>query len=164
MNELRMNHEMDSARAQIATKTAQFSTFTVAGRLYGIEVSSVQEVTKSLPITPVPLAPKYIHGLINLRGQIATAVGLRDLFELKDPNPQEFMNVVCRVDHFLISLLVDQIGDVIELNRKDYEDTPDTISIQVSKFMEGIYKIPGNLLSIIDVKKILEVLNDQSVT
>jgi purine-binding chemotaxis protein CheW len=141
-------------------ETAQFTTFIVCGRHYGIDVRSVQEVTQSLPITEVPLAPMAIHGLINLRGQIATAVSLQDLFELKDPTPAEFMNVVCRLDGVLISLLVDQIGDVIELDQKSFEPTPDTISVKVAKFMDGIYKTPGQLLSIIDVKKILEVLND----
>jgi purine-binding chemotaxis protein CheW len=145
--------------AELNRNSSQFTTFIVSGRLYGIDVQSVQEVTKSLLITSVPLAPNYIHGLINLRGQIATAVSLRELFELKDPPPSEFMNVVCRLDGVLISLLVDQIGDVIELNQSSFEPTPDTVSVKVARFMDGIYKIPGQLLSIIDVNKILEVLN-----
>lgn len=146
----------------LGTQTVQFSTFFVSGRLYGIDVSYVQEVTKSLPITRVPLAPPFIHGLINLRGQIATAVSLRDLFELssKTTDDQDFMNVVCRKDGLLISLLVDQIGDVIELNKSSFESTPDTVSPKVAKFMDGVYKIPGNLLSIIEVKKIVSVLNE----
>ena len=138
----------------------QFSTFIISGRLYGIEVSSVQEVTKSLPITQVPLAPSFIYGLINLRGQIATAVSLRDLFELTDAPPSEFMNVVCRQDGVLISLLVDQIGDVIELDHSSFEQTPETVTPKVAKFMEGVYKIPGSLLSVIEVKRVLSVLND----
>ncbi len=160
MNEPRPTNERESPAQDRNREAVQFSTFTVAGRLYGIDVRSVQEVTKSLPITNVPLAPIYIHGLINLRGQIATAVSLKDLFELKEPAPPEFMNVVCRLDGFLISLLVDQIGDVIELSSDAFEPTPDTVSSQVAKFMDGIYKTPGNLISIIDVRRVLEVLND----
>ncbi len=160
MSEPSLTSNQEAPKSAENRDTVQFSTFFVSGRLYGIDVSSVQEVTKSLPITEVPLAPNYIHGLINLRGQIATAVSLRDLFELKDPAPNEFMNVVCRLDGVLISLLVDEIGDVIELSQNSFEPTPDTISPKVAKFMDGIYKIPGHLLSIIEVKRVLGVLNE----
>ena len=137
----------------------QFSTFYVADRLYGINVSAVQEVTKALAITQVPLAPNFIHGLINLRGQIATAVGMHELFGLENKN-NELMNVVCREDNMLISLLVDRIGDVVELEEKQFEQTPDTVTDEVAKYMSGVYKTTGELLSIIDVKKIINVLNE----
>lgn len=137
----------------------QFSTFYVADRLYGINVSAVQEVTKALAITSVPLAPNFIHGLINLRGQIATAVGLHELFGLKNQN-SELMNVVCREDNMFISLLVDRIGDVVEIDEKLFENTPDTVTDEVAKYMSGVYKTSDELLSIIDVNKIINVLNE----
>lgn len=138
----------------------QFSTFLVSDRLYGIDVMSVQEITKMTNATKVPLAPPFVHGLINLRGQIATAVGLRELFELQDNSKSsEPMNVVCKGEGMLLSLLVDQIGDVIEVDDASFESTPETITPSVGKFMQGVYKIPGTLLSIIEVKKIIDVLN-----
>ncbi len=138
----------------------QYSTFYVADRLYGIDVTMVQEITKKMTITKVPLAPPFVYGLINLRGQIATAVGLRELFILaKDENVQDQMNVVCKDEGMLLSLVIDRIGDVIEVEDKDFEPTPDTINNSVGRFMSGVYKIPGQLLSIIDVKKIIEILN-----
>jgi purine-binding chemotaxis protein CheW len=140
--------------------TRQFSTFFVSDRLYGIDVMSVQEITKKMNATQVPLAPSFVYGLINLRGQIATAVGLRELFELKDkPQNHESMNVVCKSDGMLLSLLVDQIGDVIEVDDASFEPTPETVAPGVERFMQGVYKIPGNLLSIIEVKKIIDILN-----
>lgn len=140
-------------------KTRQLSTFYVSGRLYGIDVLQVQEVTKAMAITRVPLAPKYVCGLINLRGQIATAVGLKELFELSQTNIEDHMNVVCRVNGVLFSLLVDQIGDVVEVDSKDFELPPDTITQQVKQFMTGVYKTPGSLLSILDIEKIAEAIN-----
>lgn len=138
----------------------QFSTFYVSDRLYGIDVMNVQEITKMINATKVPLAPTFVHGLINLRGQIATAVGLRELFELNESSKShEPMNVVCKGEGMLLSLLVDQIGDVIEVDDGNFEETPETITPSVGKFMQGVYKIPGNLLSIIEVKKIIDVLN-----
>lgn len=140
--------------------TRQFSTFFVSDRLYGIDVMSVQEITKMMNATKVPLAPTFVHGLINLRGQIATAVGLRELFDLKDCNrTSDPMNVVCKGEGMLLSLLVDQIGDVIEVDDSNFEATPETIAPGVGRFMQGVYKIPGSLLSIIEVKKIVDVLN-----
>lgn len=132
----------------------QFATFYIAGRLYGIDVMQVQEITKALPMTRVPLAPNHIRGLINLRGQIATAVSLRDLFKIQDETPEEHMNVVCRVDGLLLSLLVDRIGDVMEVAQNRYEPSPETIPDDIRKFMDGVYKIKGPLLSIIDMDRI----------
>ena len=108
--------------------TKQFSTFLVADKMYGIEVMSVQEITRMMNVTKVPLAPNFVYGLINLRGQIATAVGLRELFELTDKNSiNEYMNVVCKSEGILLSLIVDQIGDVIEVNDSDFSPTPEIV-------------------------------------
>lgn len=137
----------------------QFSTFYVAGRLYGIDVTRVQEVVRPMHITPIPLAPEYVVGLINLRGQVTTAIGLRELFGIKVSPSQEFMNVVCRIDGSLISLQADEIGDVVEVMEKDFELTPQTVPTEVRQFMSGIYKISDSLLSIIDIDRIGKFLN-----
>ncbi len=139
--------------------TKQFSTFYVSGSLYGLDVAAVQEVTKALPMTKVPHSPSFVEGLINLRGQIATAIGMRDLLKLgKAEEGLEPMKVVCKGDGLLIALLVDQIGDVLELNEDLFEETPDTLPDSVSRFMLGVYKVPGTLLSVLDINKITEEL------
>lgn len=132
----------------------QFSTFYVSNRLYGIDVMRVQEITKALPMTKVPLAPVYVKGLINLRGQISTAICLRDLFKINVVADSEQMNVVCRINDLLVSFLVDRIGDVLELEEKDFEHVPDTIPVSVRRFISGVYKVPGDLLSIVDVEQV----------
>lgn len=142
-------------------ETKQFSTFYVGDRLFGIDVMQVQEVTNPLPVTQIPLAPTFVKGLINLRGQLATTIELRNLFSLKDTPPKISMNVVCRHDGVLLSLLVDKIGDVVEVEGVNFEPSPDTISEGVRKFMQGVYKNPGQLLSIIEVPKITQFLNTQ---
>jgi purine-binding chemotaxis protein CheW len=120
----------------------------------------VQEITKSMTVTEVPLAPPFIRGLINLRGQIATAVGLRELFEIQGTNSQGGkINVVCKSESYLMSLVVDEVGDVLELEDIQFELTPETVSPNVSRFMSGVYKLPNNLLSVIDIQKIIDFLN-----
>ncbi len=136
--------------------TRQFSTFYINDLLYGIDVMKVQEITKALPMTRVPLAQGYVKGLINLRGQISTAIQLSDLFHLEHQSHEEQMNVVCKISDILVSFLVDRIGDVMELESDQFEPAPDTMPENVRKYLEGVYKIPGNLLSVIDVEQIVE--------
>ena len=137
----------------------QYSTFYVADRLYGIDVTKVQEIVRPMPITSIPLAPDYVRGLINLRGQVATAIGLRELFGISEEAPSEFMNVVCRIEGSLISLHVDQIADVMYVKDEHFEQTPQTIPEKVRRFMDGVYKTDGNLLSVVNIDRIMETLN-----
>jgi purine-binding chemotaxis protein CheW len=142
----------------------QYTTFTIADRLYGIDVMKVQEVTRSLPMTRVPRSPDYVCGLINLRGQIATAISLRRLFKIKGESSTDEMNVVCRIDGLLFSFLVDSIGEVVEVDQKYREFAPTTIEADVRQFIEGIYRVPSGLLSLIDIDKISKVINTTSAS
>jgi purine-binding chemotaxis protein CheW len=143
----------------IKSKTRQFATFIVDGRIYGIDVRKVQEVTRPLQVTLMRSAPPCVKGLINLRGQIATAVGLRDLFSLSADDGSEKMTVVCKVEDVLLSLLVDKIGDVIEVTESNFEPSPQTISATIRTFMQGVYKTENSIISIISLENILQELD-----
>lgn len=136
----------------------QLTTFYVGSNLYGIEVMKVQEVTGKPSITGVPLAPKFVRGLINLRGQIATALGLRELFGIDEGDNSRQMSVVCRMDGNLVSFLVDSIGDVVEVDLDSFEKPPETIPSGVRRFLRGIYKTNETLLSVLDLDKISKEL------
>jgi len=139
--------------------TELFTTFHIGNDFFGIEVMKVQEVTNTPTIIPVPLAPKFVRGLINLRGQLATALGLRELFggDLSDIKNQ--MSVVCRMDGNLVSLMVDSIGDVVEADGRSFEPPPDTLPLGLRSFVKGIYKMNGKLLSVLDLEKISKELS-----
>jgi purine-binding chemotaxis protein CheW len=139
--------------------TKQFSTFMIAGRWYGIDVMCVQEVTKPMQVTLMRTAPPFVKGLINLRGQIATAIGLRELFALPLEDSNEKMTVVCKVEDVLLSLLVDNIGDVLEVNDSKFEKSPQTIPANIKEFMLGVYKTDHAILSIISLDTILHQLD-----
>ena len=152
--------QLPSARErERSEESRQYSTFYLADRLYGIDVTQVQEVTRAMPLTLIRLAPTFIKGLINLRGQIATAIGLRELFGLPSAFEGENMTVVCRVDGNLLSLLVDRIGDVMEVSKADFELAPDTLESPMRKFMVGVYKTHGPILSVVGVDSIYQELN-----
>lgn len=137
----------------------QLTTFYVGKELFGIEVMKVQEVTGQQSLVPVPLAPQFIRGLVNLRGQIATAIGLNELFlQPTKTSDHGQMSVVCRLDGNLVSLIVDTIGDVVEVERSEFEKTPDTVSVNLRKFMKGIYKLNGAMLSVLDIEAICREL------
>ncbi len=159
---MKIHLSQNSANELSRAKTRQFSTFYVDGRYYGIDVMKVQEVTKTMPITPIRCAPKYVIGLINLRGQIATALGLSELFQLPERTERDRMTVVCRLNENLVSLLVDEIGDVIEVVESAFEPTPATVHPAVKEFLEGVYKTPKAILSVVSIEKVIQQLDKRS--
>ena len=136
------------------TDTAQYCTFWVDTLYLGIDVHTVQEVMRTLEMTPVPLAPASVVGLINLRGRIVTAIDLRRRLALPPrPDGQEPMNVVMRLDDGAVSLVVDEIGDVIEVDRDSFERVPDTLHGEHRALIRGVYKLNNQLLLILDGAK-----------
>src|SRR4051794_7673605 len=136
---------------------AQFATFTLADHVFGVEVESVQEVIRYQPMTRVPLAPGAVSGLINLRGQVITALDLRTRLGLptraQDVQP---MNVVVRTDDGAVSLLVDSIGDVVHTGSEVFEEPPETLLGEARDLIRGAYKLDGRLLLALDVAKATE--------
>ena len=137
----------------------QYCTFYVDGLFFGVEVLRVQEVIRFQEMTPVPLASPVVSGLINLRGQIVTAIDLRRRLGLVDRDPAELpMNVVIRTDDGAVSLLVDQIGDVLEVDSQNYERPPETLSGIARQLVLGVYKLKDELLLILDTDQTVELV------
>jgi purine-binding chemotaxis protein CheW len=129
----------------------QVCTFWVGNLYLGLDVHTVQEVMRPLEITPVPLAPPSIVGLINLRGQIVTAIDLRRRLGMPPQETgTEVMNVVIRTDEGAVSLVVDQIGDVIEVDARSFERIPDTLQGIARELIAGVHKLEGRLLLLLD--------------
>jgi purine-binding chemotaxis protein CheW len=136
----------------------QFCTFYLEGLYFGIEVTRVQEVIRYQEMTPVPLAPPVISGLINLRGQIVTAIDLRRRLELPTrPQGRLPMNVVVRAEDGAVSLLVDEIGDVLEVPGDAFEQVPETLSGVARSLIRGAYKLPDRLLLVLDTDRAVNV-------
>ena len=129
----------------------QFCTFHVENLFLGIDVQQVQEVIRYQEMTRVPLAPPAISGLINLRGQIVTAVDLRCRLGLPPrADGERPMNVVVRDGDSAVSLLVDRIGDVLEIDEGAFESPPSTVRSSVRGLILGAYKLPDRLLLVLD--------------
>lgn len=132
----------------------QLATFAVDGSLFGVDVVRVQEALRWQARTKVPQAPTAIAGLVNLRGQVVLTVDLRVALGLpplaEDAEP---MMVVVRVDGEPVSLLVDEIGDVIDVSDAQFENPPDTLDPGLRDVVVGVYKLDAGLLLALDVDR-----------
>jgi len=132
----------------------QFCTFYVDGQFFGVPVQQVQEVIRYQEMTRVPLVPRVIRGLINLRGQIVVAIDLRRrLNGAERPEEQLPMNVVVRTGDGAVSLLVDEIGDVLEVQEETFEAPPDTLARRSRELVLGVHKLADNLMLVLDTEK-----------
>lgn len=141
------------------SNTQQFCTFSLENQLFGIPVQQVQEVIRYQQTTRVPLAGNVIRGLINLRGQIVMAVDLRSRLGMKDHDlDTEPVNVVVRTQEGSVSLLVDSIGDVVEVEEKTFEEPPQTLSEPMRMLITGVHKLNSGLMHVLDTEKVCESL------
>lgn len=139
----------------------QFCTFFLDELFFGVQVEKVQEIIRYQDMTRVPLAPSVVGGLINLRGQIVTAIDLRRRLALSDRPPDRLpLNVIARTGDETISLLVDEIGDVLEVLDENFEPPPDTLIGKVRELIEGTYKLEERLLLVLDVEKVADLERD----
>jgi purine-binding chemotaxis protein CheW len=138
--------------------THQYCTFYVDGHFFGLDVLNVQEIIRSQEMTRVPLAPRVVRGLINLRGQIVTAIDLRRRLGLRERDiDQAPINVVVHTEDGAVSLLVDEIGDVLEVSERTFERPPDTLQGMARELIRGACKLPDRLLLVLDADKVVDL-------
>jgi purine-binding chemotaxis protein CheW len=141
--------------------TTLYATFVVDDRFLGLPVDRVREVLRAQPLTPVPLAHEHISGLLNLRGQIVTAVELRARLRLPpreagEPNA----HVVVATDHAPVSLVVDRLGDVLAVDEATFEPPPDTVDPDTRPLIKGAFKLDDALLLDLDLDETLNLTTD----
>jgi purine-binding chemotaxis protein CheW len=132
----------------------QLVTMTVEGQLFGLPILSVQDIVETHKITQVPRTPSAISGIMNLRGRIVTVINLRRILGRSDDSNSR-MGVTVEFKGDLYTILVDQIGEVRLLNRKDFEAAPATLDSKLRHLCTGIYRLDGELLAVLDVNQIL---------
>ena len=104
---------------------------------------------------------RFISGLINLRGQVVTAMDLRLRLGLTERDPEQLpMNVIVQTKGDTVSLLVDEIGDVVEVEDSAFEPPPETIKGVIRELIDGVYKLDGQLLLVMDAEKTMDLLAD----
>ena len=138
----------------------RYASCRVGDLLVGVPVDAVQEVTASAELTPVPLAPSVVSGLMNLRGRIVTAIDLRRSLHLADrPGDQPSINLILRTDGGSIGLQVDAVGDVLDVDEDDFEPPPGTLRGQLRELITGAYKLDRGLLMVLNTERVVEESN-----
>ena len=136
----------------------QYCTFYLDKHFFGVNVTQVQEVIRYQKMTRVPLAQDVIQGLINLRGQIVTALDLRRRLQMPDrEGDKRPMNVVVRSGETVVSLLVDEISDVVEVEADTFEEPPETLDKVSRDLIKGSHKLSDKLLLVLDTDKVVQL-------
>jgi len=131
-------------------------TFQMDKEVYGINVSQVREVLRVSEIAPVPGAPDYVLGIINLRGNVVTVIDTRKRFGLSSVDPDDASRIVIiDVDSQQVGILVDSVAEVVDLHASSIEMPPNVGNDETSKYIEGVTSLGGELLILVDLNKFL---------
>lgn len=140
------------------TGQRQYCTLRVADLLLGIEVGEIQEIIRDTSFTPVPMAHPAIRGLINLRGQIVTAIDLRRRAGLAPAvDGAEYITMVLGTAEEPLALVVDSVGDVVEVAAEAFEPPPDTLRGEARRMIDGAYKLERELLLVLNLQVVLDL-------
>lgn len=139
----------------------QWVTYQLEDEFYGINVMQVQEVLRLTEIAPVPGAPPYVLGIINLRGSVVTVIDTRARFGLVTKEADESSRIIIvEVTGHVIGMLVDSVAEVVYLRQSDIDIAPN-ISDDSSRFIQGVCNREKYLLILVDVNKLL---NDDEIS
>ena len=131
-------------------------TFRLANEKYGINVMQVQEVLRVTEIAPVPGAPDYVLGIINLRGNVVTVIDTRKRFGLEPVETDDATRIVIiEAEDQVVGILVDSVAEVVDLRQSEIESAPNVGTEESAKFIQGVASQDGELLIIIDLNRLL---------
>lgn len=149
---------MAQAAQSINDPITQWVTFYLDNEKYGIKVMQVQEVLRMTEIAPVPGAPDYVLGIINLRGNVVTVIDTRKRFGLQEKQAEDATRIVIiEAANQVIGILVDSVAEVADLRTSEMESAPNVGSDESSKFIQGVSSQGDGLLILVDVDKLLSV-------
>jgi purine-binding chemotaxis protein CheW len=146
---------MDQAE-QKSDPMMQWVTFRLGDEKYGINVMQVQEVLRITEIAPVPGAPSYVLGIINLRGNVVTVIDTRSRFGLMPKDVDDYTRIVIiESDDHIIGIQVDSVAEVVDLRASEIETAPNVGNEESSKYIQGVTSRDNQLLILVDLNKFL---------
>ena len=134
----------------------QWVTFRLEGETYGISVMQIQEILRYIDIAPVPGAPDYVLGIINLRGNVVGVIDARKRFGLPPSEVTESSRIaIIETENHVAGILVDSVMEVVYIRQSEIEAAPNVGNDEVSRFIQGIYNKNDELLILVDLNKLL---------
>ena len=153
---------MQAANSNSATETSEFVTVYVGETMFGLAIGRVHDVFVPSGITPVPLAPREIIGLLNLRGRVVTALCLRRRLGLEDRAQEaKMMAIGLEQSGETFALIVDGVGEVLKLGPETHESIPINLDARWRDLSLGVHRLDGRLLVILDVDALLAFGDEQ---
>lgn len=146
-----------NAKAQaLQDPLLRWVTFRLDNEKYGINVMQVQEVLRVSEIAPVPGAPDYVIGIINLRGNVVTVIDTRKRFGLPPREGDESTRIVIiEADRHIVGILVDSVAEVVNVRGSEIESAPNVGNEESSKYIQGVHSRDHEILILVDVNKLL---------
>ena len=147
---------MAQQQENIDDKEIQWVTFHIDNEVYGITVMQVMEVLRYVDLTPVPGAPDYVLGIINLRGNVVTVIDTRKRFSLPSKEVDDMSRIVIiESEGQVLGMLVDCVAEVVYLRESEIEMAPNVGNEESSRFIQGVHSDGDTLLILVDVNKLL---------
>ncbi len=147
---------MQDSKLKVEDDVIQWVTFRLADENYGIAVMQVQEVLRITEITPVPGAPDYVLGIINLRGNVVTVLDTRRRFGLPPKEVDDVSRIIIiESGDQVVGLLVDSVAEVVYLRASEIESSPSVGNEESARYIQGVHSEDGELLILVDVNKLL---------
>ena len=151
-----MNDERTKTAEDINDEVLQWVTYRLGEETYGINVMQVQEVLRYTEIAPVPGAPDYVLGIINLRGNVVTVIDTRSRFGLPPSETTDNTRIVIiESDEQVVGILVDSVAEVVYLKTSEIDSAPNVGTEESAKFIQGVSNRDGELLILVDLNKLL---------
>ncbi len=147
---------MSNALQTVHDPITQWVTFSLDNESYGIDVMQVQEVLRMTEVAPVPGAPPYVLGIINLRGNVVTVIDTRQRFGVGASETNDSTRIVIiESDKLVVGILVDSVAEVVEMRQSQIESAPNVGNEESSKYIQGVYSKEDDLLILVDLNKLL---------
>ena len=151
---------MANADDNAADLVTEYVTMTIGDHMFGLPIFRVQDVFVPVGLTRVPLAPPEVAGILNLRGRVVTAIDMRSRLEFgeREPGlPMMAIGIECKGESY--GLLVDAVGEVMQLDNSACEAKPANLDPRLSRVAAGIYRLEGQLMVVLDVDRVLDIRN-----
>ncbi|HLY67894.1 MAG TPA: chemotaxis protein CheW [Chloroflexota bacterium] len=141
----------------------QVVVFDLSGEIYALDILHVHEIIRIQPVTPVPGAPDYVEGLINLRGRVIPVVDLRKRFNLRANEINDRSRIiVVQVSDDIVGVVVDAVSEVIMVSPDVVEPAAKVVTGLAAEYIRTIAKLNGQLVAVLNPDKILEIAEVES--
>jgi purine-binding chemotaxis protein CheW len=146
----------DNIKTQLSGKTLQAVTFALGSEEYGVDIAQVQEINRMVTITHVPRAPRFMEGVINLRGQLIPIIDLRTRFGMeRSERTKNTRIVVTEIGNKRIGMVVDSVSEVLRIPVEQIEDAPDLVAGVDTEYIRGVGKMGDRLIIMLDLGRVI---------